>query len=396
MLRTISWTFLIFAVTALAASGFAQTESTLYSFKGMPDGSVPSAHLIRDSSGNLYGTTAYGGTAGYGTVFKIDNKGNTKIVYNFGGGTDGANPVAALIRDSAGNLYGTTEFGAGGGGTIFKIDSTGKESVLHSFKNTSDGFNSLTALVRDAAGNLYGTTSLGGNTSCRSVLSTYVTGCGTIFKLNTSGKLTVLHTFGGADGKAPDGDMVGDSGGNLYGTTYDGGAHGYGSVYKLARNSTFTVLYSFNWGVGLDGARPVGNLMRDGAGNLYGTTRFGGYYVGTTCQGFGCGTIFKLDSSGNESVLYTFSGNPDGNDPRTGLVADSAGNLYGTTFKGGANGIGTVFRLETNEQEAVLYSFGNDGSSPLASLTRGLGGALYGTASAGGTGTAGVVFKIVP
>jgi uncharacterized repeat protein (TIGR03803 family) len=249
-------------------------------------------------------------------------------------------------------------------------------------------------LVRDASGNLYGTTSIAGNSSCASLLGG--SGCGTLFRLNTSGKLTILHTFGsGTDGASPVGDLIGDSSGNLYGTTYAGGAHGYGSVYKINKG-VLTILYSFNFGVGTDGARPMCNLVRDSAGNLYGTTRFGGFFANSTCQGFGCGTIFKLDTTGNETVLYTFSGNPDGNDPRAGLVADSAGNLYGTTAKGGANGIGTVFRLETNGVETVLYSFGSAGSSPLASLTPGPGGAFFGTAASGGTGAAGVLFKIIP
>jgi len=396
-------TLVTFAVIALAASAFAQTETTLYNFQGAPDGSVPSTALIRDPSGNLYGTTAYGGTGGYGTVFEITNKGTMKILYNFAGGTDGAIPVAALIRDSAGNLYGTTEFGGSNSGTIFKIASTGTESILYRFKGASDGALPLTGLVRDSSGNLYGTTSIAGNTSCRSLLGGNELGCGTIFKLNASGKLTVLHTFApGTDGQSPYGDMVGDSAGNLYGTTYGGGVHGYGSVFKLAKNGTFTLLYSFNWGVGTDGARPIGKLLRDTAGNLYGTTRFGGSYGGSDCQGSGCGTIFKVDSSSNETVLYTFTGNPDGYDPQAGLVMDSSGDLYGTTTKGGANDQtgdqGTVFRLEVNGQETVLHSFGSgsDGFTPLAGLTPGTSNAFYGTASQGGSGHAGVVFKIAP
>ena len=316
----------LFAIVVTAAvAAYAQTETTIYNFQGSPDGSVPSAALIRDSSGNLYGTTAYGGTAGYGTVFEINNKGTMKILYNFAGGTDGAIPLAALIRDSAGNLYGTTESGgSANSGTIFKVASTGTESILYRFKGTSDGALPLTGLVRDSSGNLYGTTSLAGNTSCRSLLGGDEVGCGTIFKLNTSGKLTVLHTFApGTDGESPYGDMVGDSSGNLYGTTYGGGVHGFGSVFKLAKNGTLTLLYSFNWGVGTDGARPIGKLLRDTAGNLYGTTRFGGSYTGSDCEGSGCGTIFKVDSSGNETVLYTFMGTPDGYDPQAGLVMDS-------------------------------------------------------------------------
>jgi uncharacterized repeat protein (TIGR03803 family) len=388
------------AIAALLAcvpiSSFSQSEKIVYNFQGMPDGSVPSAHLIRDSSGNLYGTTAYGGANGYGSVFKIDNKGNKTTIYSFAGGkTDGATPVAALIRDSAGNLYGTTQFGGNPGyGTVFKISSTGQETILHSFNGTTDEATPVTALVRDGAGNLYGTTSAGYGTGCR---------CGTIFKLTAAGKFTVLHTFVGepSDGAMPEGDMIGDSDGNLYGTTYGGGAHNYGSVYKLAKNGTFTILYSFNFGVGDDGARPESGLIRDSAGNLYGTTLYGGYF-GNTCGGFGCGTVFKVDPSGNETVLYTFMGNPDGAYPKAGLVMDASGNLYGTTSKGGTvtetDDQGTIFRLSSTGAETVLHNFGigTDGFDPIAGLTLGTGAAYYGTATQGGSGGAGIVFSIVP
>jgi uncharacterized repeat protein (TIGR03803 family) len=386
---------------SLALPSTAQTEKIVYNFQGAPDGSVPSAHLIRDSSGNLYGTSAWGGTSGYGTVFKIDTKGTETIIHNFTSGSDGANPEAALIRDAAGNLYGTTERGGIGNGTIFEIDTTGKETILHAFETASAGVNPLTALMRDASGNVYGTTSSGGLSTCLSLLSS--AGCGTIFKLSTSGKMTVLHTFGsGTDGKSPAGDLISDSVGNFYGTTYDGGTHGYGTVFKLAKNGVYSSLYSFNFGVGPDGARPLGNLVRDSVGNLYGTTKYGGFFANTTCQGSGCGTIFKVDASGNETVLYAFVGNPDGYYPEAGLVIDASGNLFGTTARGGENGStgdqGTVFRVAANGQETVLHSFGTgtDGFTPIASLTPATGGAYYGTASQGGTGEAGVVFKIVP
>jgi uncharacterized repeat protein (TIGR03803 family) len=196
--------------------------------------------------------------------------------------------------------------------------------------------------------------------------------------------------------------MTGDAVGNLYGTTYSGGAHNYGSVYKLARNGTLSVLYSFNFGVGDDGARPVSNLVRDTAGNLYGTTIFGGFFGNSTCQGSGCGTVFRVDPNGNETVLYSFTGNPDGYDPRAGIVMDSSGNLYGTTTKGGTNSQngdqGTIFRLTPGGQETVLHSFGvgSDGFMPVANLTPGSNGTYYGVTAQGGSGEAGVIFEIVP
>lgn len=386
----------LFVCIPVLCSG--QTETIIYNFQGDPDGAVPSAHLIRDSSGNLYGTTAYGGANGYGSVFKIDNKGNKTTLHSFaGGGKDGTIPSAALIRDGSGNLYGTTEGGGTiGGGTVFKITSTGEETILYSFTGTTDGAQPVTALVRDASGNLYGNTVISySGTGCR---------CGTIFKLTAAGKFSVLHTFAGepSDGADPQGDMIGDAEGNLYGTTFVGGTYNYGTVYKLARNGTFTVLHSFNFGAGDDGALPESSLVRDSAGNLYGTTRYGGFFGNSTCENNGCGTVFKVDTSENETVLYAFQGNPDGNEPRAGLVMDSAGNLYGTTYKGGtvtATGDqGTVFELAPNSQESVLHSFGtgSDGYLPFASLIPGTGGAYYGTASQGGSGGAGIVFKIVP
>jgi uncharacterized repeat protein (TIGR03803 family) len=374
---------------------FGQTETIIYNFEGMPDGSVPSAHLIRDSSGNLYGTTAYGGANGYGSVFKIDNKGNKTTLYSFVAGKDGEVPVAALVRDSLGNLYGTTQYGGSHSyGAVFKISSTGAETILYSFTGDTDGANPVSGLVRDGSGNLYGTTSdsftEGG---CR---------CGTIFKLTAAGKFSVLHTFAGepSDGAQPEGDMIGDPEGNLYGTTYGGGAHNYGAVYKLTKSGTLSILYSFNFGVGDDGARPESGLVRDSAGNLYGTTVYGGYFSGT-CGDSGCGTIFKVDPSGTETVLYTFMGNPDGLYPKAGLVMDSSGNLYGTTSRGGSvtdtGDQGTVFRLSSTGEE-VLHSFGigDDGFEPVAGLTPSTGGVYYGTTTQGGTGTAGTVFKIVP
>ncbi|MGH9205494.1 MAG: choice-of-anchor tandem repeat GloVer-containing protein, partial [Acidimicrobiales bacterium] len=257
------------------------------------------------------------------------------------------------IADSSGNLYGTTfQGGVVGGctdglgcGTVFRLSPGGTETVLHAFTFSSEGYGPNGPLIADSSGNLYGTTYSDG-----------ASGNGVVFKLTPGGTYTVLHTFtGGSDGANPAGDLIADSSGNLYGTTRGGGASGSGcggfgcgTVFKLSPGGTLTVLYSFTGGS--DGEGPVGNLIADSKGNLYGTTLLGG---GPGCGqfGLGCGVVFKLSPSGTETVLHIFTGGSDGGAPFAGLIADSSGNLYGTTFQGGAltacNGVGcgVVFKL---------------------------------------------------
>ena len=379
----------------LTMSSFGQTESVLYTFQAGTDAALPYAGLVHDSIGNLYGTTLWGGTYNDGAVFKLDRGGHERVVYSFVGGNDGIAPAASLFLDKGGNLYGTTTRGGSSAdaGIVFKIDATGKETVLHRFTGGSDGGTPLASLLRDRSGNLYGTTYSGGDASCL---------CGTIFKVSPAGAETVLHTFGrGADGQFPLGGLIADSSANLYGTTKGGGAYGAGTVFKIDRTGSETVLYSFNPGNGTDGLQPSGNLARDAAGNLYGTTLEGGDQ--NTCLNFGCGTVFKVDPSGNETVLYAFGDEPDGAGPSSGVVLDHAGNLYGTTYSGGPggpDGFGTVFKVDPLGQETVLYHFSGalDGGFPHCSLLIDRVGDLYGTTFSGGppeTGE-GVVFKIKP
>jgi uncharacterized repeat protein (TIGR03803 family) len=305
----------------------SRRETVLYRFAGMPDGQNSTGTLVRDSAGNLYGTTQNGGTDGHGTVFKLDTTGTETVLHSFANGpTDGGYPSAGLIRDAAGNLYGTTPSGGtSDNGTVFKVDSTGVETVLHLFTNVPDGASPNAGLIRDAAGNLYGTTIAGG------------VGYGTVFKVSSTGVETVLYSFtGGTDGLVPEGGLVRDSAGNLYGTTFYGGVSNFGTVFKLNTTGLETVLYSFTGGG--DGQNPQAGLVRDTAGNLYGTTEFGGTS--------NLGTVFKLDTSGIETVLHTFTGtSTDGRQPFAGVTLDTAGNLYGTTFGGGAFGFGIVFKL---------------------------------------------------
>ncbi len=302
-------------------------ETVLHRFRGTPDGAYPFAGVIRDAAGNLYGTTLEGGTSGNGTVFKVDSTGNETVLHSFTGLADGGFPRAGVVRDSAGNLYGTTEMGgASNKGTVYKLDATGKETVLHSFTGGTDGANPQVGVIQDKAGNLYGI-------------------AGPLFKINKSGKETVLYNF-------PEGFIAyaglifcGDA---LCGTTAYGGS-GLGTVFKLDQREEFTVLYNFTGGT--DGGYPLAGVIQDAAGNLYGETAVGGWLG---CGDEGCGTVFKLSPAGEETVLYTFYDGFDGGFPAGGLVRDAAGNLYGTTTSGGNfgrcnepfyNGCGTIFKL---------------------------------------------------
>jgi uncharacterized repeat protein (TIGR03803 family) len=401
-------TLLLLSLSAVRPAQ-AQTFTVLYAFRGRGDGRAPETAVIKDLDGSLYGTTLKGGRFDYGIVFKLNINGKETILHSFGG-TDGLWPSGALIRDAAGNVYGTTADGGtskGGGctfgcGTVFKLDKIGKETVIHRFTDQADGANPA-GLVWDELGNLYGTTYGGGSYTCG------MSGCGVVFKVDKTGKYTVLYTFtGGSDGEAPQAGLVRDSAGNLYGTTSIGGivttCHvGCGTVFKLEPDGNKTVLYNFTGGS--DGAYPNGALIQDAEGNLYGTTQVGGEL---TCgRGEGCGALYKLDPTGTETVLYSFRGQPDGENPTGGVVRDSAGNLYGTTAFGGNRtclwtvGCGTVFKVDTAGHETALYNFSDpDGSQP-SGLMRDAVGALYGTTAWGGKRGClpygcGVVFKLTP
>jgi uncharacterized repeat protein (TIGR03803 family) len=360
-------------------SARAKTLAVLYSFTGGMDGGTPFASVIRDREGNLYGTTSAGGASGLGTVFKLDKTGTETVLHSFAGSpADGASPLlGSLVRDREGSLYGTTSAGgASGAGAVFKLDTTGTENLLYSFTGGADGGAPFAGLFRDEDGNFYGTTFLGGASEF-----------GTVFKVDKTGSETVLYSFGGgADGGFPFAGVVREPEGNLYGTTVFGGSSGLGTAFKLDRRGVETVLHSFTGGV--DGGDPTAGLLRDGEGNLYGTTLGGG--------GSGSGTVFKLDKSGMETVLYSFTGGVDGGGPTARVVRDQEGNLYGTTSAGGGSGFGTVFKLDKSGMETVLYSFtgGADGGAPRAGLLRDGEGNLYGTTSAGGGSGFGTVFRL--
>ena len=368
------------------ASAQAQTFTVLYTFTSTAEGEQPDASLFQDAAGNLYGTTQYGGTkGGFGTVFKLSATGKEKVLLSFAGTPGAEDPYSGLTRDPAGDFFGTTLYGGTGGGfgTVFKLHA-GKETILHSFAGTPDGEDPRSVLVRDSAGNLYGTTQYGGTQG----------GFGTVFKLNTKGELTLLHSFAGTpDGEDPYSGLLRDASGNLYGTTLYGGASGgFGTVFKLNTKGKLTLLHSFAGTP--DGENPQAGLLRDEAGNLYGTTQYGG-------TNGGYGTVFKLSAKGKLILLHSFGTMPDGQNPYARLIRDAAGNFYGTTFHGGTYGYGTVFKLDTAGKLTILHSFNDspDGANPIAGLILDKAGNLYGTASQGGDlscgfSGCGTVFKI--
>jgi uncharacterized repeat protein (TIGR03803 family) len=417
-----------------AAAQGATTYQVLHTFAGTgAKGEFPLGSVIRDKAGNLYGTASNGGDLscpyGCGVVFKVDGSGRETVLYSFTGGVDGAYPYMGVLRDEAGNLYSTTHgggdvngdasctaaFGFPGCGVVFKLDPAGKETALYAFTGGADGSGPSSGLIRDEAGNLYGTTGFGGfNGDCPGAP---LPGCGVVFKLDPAGKETVLHTFtGGADGYIPYGNLLLDEEGNLYGAAVAGadvsgicsdvgGLRGCGTVFKLDRTGTFTVLHTFD---GANGATPNGFLVPDNAGNLYGMTFYGGDLSG--CSGLGCGVLFKLDRSGKETVLYSFTGGADGAAPYASVIRDEEGNLYGTTYYGGdlssslcsGVGCGVVFKLDPAGKETVLHTFTGvlDGANPDADLFLDGEGNLFSTASYGGDLSCnspygcGVVFKI--
>jgi uncharacterized repeat protein (TIGR03803 family) len=332
--------------------------TVLHGFSGR-DGSDPEAGLILDPNGTLYGTTSAGGASNLGVVFKLAPDGRYAVLHNFSG-RDGATPVADLVRDASGNVYGTTR--AGGtygtthqGGVVYKVAPDGTETVLHSFSygvpDSVDGAVPVAGLVFDAAGNLYGTTLTGGSPVVPGGLGGPPSGIGTVFKLAPDGTETILHTFGAdAAGVDPHAGLVLDAEGNLYGTTLTGGCGAPqqdGAVFRLAPDGTVTPLHCFN---GSDGSGPGAGLVRDGGGSLFGTTGTGGP-TGLATGATANGVVFKLASGGTYTVLHSFSlSGAEGSTPEAGLAFDARGNLYGTAASGGASFNGVVFKLSPGGQ----------------------------------------------
>ncbi len=405
-----SWTAMAIVGLFLSTAAWAATEKVLLNFHGT-DGAY-AANLTFDSAGNIFGVATAGGTGpcsgGCGTIFELKKTSSgwvTSVVHDFQGGADGANPGVGLIFDAAGNLYGATSWGAAGGcsvgcGTIFKLSAgTGgnwTKKILYRFTvSAGSGYYPNGPLVMDASGNLYGTTFEGG--AC--------TRCGTVFELSPTASgpwsLTVLHSFTGSpDGSHPSAGLTFDAHGYLFGTT----AGGHGTVFELSPAAgggwTESIIYSFLGGA--DGSIPNGGLVFDSAGNLYGTTNQGG-------NSFGQGTVFELSpiagGGWSKTTIYTFEAYPfgtDGSNPNYMTpIFDAAGNMYGTNYQGGPSNIGAVFELSPGSGGTWTYNmllgFGtNPGEYPISSLILDSAGNLYGTTILGGTNGHGIVFELTP
>jgi uncharacterized repeat protein (TIGR03803 family) len=388
--------FLLWAATAAALP--AQTFTTLHSFNGT-NGSEPYAGLVQGTDGNLYGTTKQGGANTDGIVFNITTSGMLTSLYSFckqRGCTDGADPEAGLVQGTNGDFYGTTFLGganhACGGnpcGTVYKITSSGHLTTLHSFDGM-DGETPSASLVLGTNGKFYGTTYEGGANND-----------GTVFSITAGGTLATLHSFDDTDGAIPEAGLVQGTNGKFYGTTPGGGANGDGTVFSITTGGTLATLHSF--GIGGDGEFPLAGLVQASNGNLYGTTYEGGTYGG--------GTVFRVTPSGNLKTLYSFcqhSGCPDGQSPEAGLVQGTDGNLYGTTYEGGANtnsscsnGCGTIFSITPSGTLTTLYNFCSQGGSNCtdgyglqAALVQDTNGTFYGTTVFGGANDDGTVFSL--
>ncbi len=421
-------------VVALTSLGFAQVpERLIFNFDGN-NGRTADSGLVADTHGNLYGTTFNGGPNAYGSVYELTpiSSGTWRetVLYNFNG-NDGAFPIATLTFDSNGNLYGTTQLGGlgvcstSGGenlgcGVVFKLTPTGngwQESTLYEFQpGVNQGVIPAGGVIFDAAGNLYGTTwapgiggdrifdRAGSNPQSNTYWGCSQPGCGgTVYKLTPTQngwQESDIYAFtGAADGSSSVANLFLDSAGNLYGTTPYGGTgtcqYGCGTVFELSSSNgawTETVLHSFT---GADGAYPMGALTPDATGNFYSTTNVGG----THHQG----TVFELAKSGQqwqESVLYNFTGGTDGANPYAGVIFDSRGNLYGTAAEGGTNSVGTLYALVSNNgswTQTVLHTFRlqNDGQLPYGPPTF-WHNWLIGATQGGGVHNEGAVYQIFP
>ena len=392
---------LCYAATAIVAS--AQTLTTLASFNGT-DGNQPISALVQGSDGNFYGTTIYGGPSTRGNVFKVTPSGTLTNLYAFCPQqpcTDGWQPYTGLVQGTDGNFYGVT---ARGGptdhGTIFRITPGGTLTTIYGFcanSSCTDGSYPHGTLVQSADGNFYGTTLQGGNLSCNPN-----NGCGTIFKVTSSGTLTTLYMFCSqsncADGQYPYDGVIKATDGSFYGTASSGGntncSSGCGTVFKITSSGTYTLLHSFTYA---DGSRPWGALVQASDGNLYGTTAGGG---SSNCS-TGCGTVFKMTAAGSLTSLYSFceqTNCPDGSVPLAGLVQATDGNLYGTTQVGGTSNGGVIFRVTSSGAVTTAYKFCSlsncsDGATPEGALIQASDGYLYGTAAEGGANQKGTVFR---
>jgi uncharacterized repeat protein (TIGR03803 family) len=357
----------------------AQTLASLSSFSGT-NGANPHSSLVLGTDGNFYGTTYYGGTFGYGTVFQMTPGGTLTVLHNFNNvTTDGAYPYGPLVQGTDGNLYGTTYVGGRlGGGSIFKITFSGTFTLLYSFGGAGSGTLLYGGLVQGTDGNFYGTTYQGGTTAK-----------GTIFQITPAGVLTTIHNFAGTDGAGPYATMIFGNDGKLYGTTNQGGTNNLGTVFSATTAGSLTTLYSF---AGPDGKNPYAPLVQGSDGNFYGTTYQGGIYNN--------GSVFQITAAGTLTTLHSFcspTNCTDGSLPYAGLTQARNGNFYGAGSSGGTYGAGVVFKITSSGTLTSLHSFtGTDGRFPYAGLAAAPNGNLYGTTYSGGTASKGTVYTLSP
>jgi uncharacterized repeat protein (TIGR03803 family) len=382
---------------AMVCALSAQTFTALWSFD--PFGGSPYATLIQGADGSLYGTTVYGGGDYGGTAFEITTGGTLTTLYSFCSDGllclyDGEYPYGGLVLATNGKLYGTTEYGGNnqvnlgenGYGTVFEITPSGTAPAVYSFcgQNTcAGGSNPVATLVQASNGKIYGTANGGGAYSG-----------GVVFEMTPAGAVTTLYSFCAesscADGAAPWSGLIQGANGMLYGTTPEGGADGFGEVYQISPSGVLKKIVSFCANCSSSGTSYAG-VMQAANGNLYGTTYSGGKA--------NAGTVFMTTLDGKLTTLHNFCGQAqcaDGSHPFAGLIQATDGNFYGTTSNGGANGLGTIFRLTPQGALSTLHSFAGypDGGNPYAGLFQATDGNLYGTTTTGGTSGAGTVFRL--
>ncbi len=350
--------------------------TVLRHLNSVADGASPFGELIKGTDGSLYGTNSIGGTNGYGTIFKITTAGTYTVLKHLAY-TEGTNPKGHLAIAPDGNYYGIT-YGGGnnGAGTIFKLTPAGAFTVIKHLNKTTDGGNSYGGLTTGSDGLLYGITYSGGTNNL-----------GTIFKINTTGTLTVIHHFSGtADGAGSLSDLIQAQDGSFYGTCYSGGTYGNGTIFKITSAGSYSVLKHLLSSV--DGGNPYGNLFQDTNGMLYGMNRIGGSQQG--------GTAFRVSVGGSYKVLHAFVNATEGSTPVAGFVKYTDGLLYALTSEGGYLGGGTAFKMDTTGSVTVVANFNGAaaGNAPFETMIKGSDSAYYGTTSGGGAYGFGSIFKI--
>ena len=383
--RSLRTTSILFSLLiAAATASFAQTFTTLVNFDGT-NGVSPYTWLIQGTDGNFYGTTQYGGSLHFGTVYKVNSAGALTTLATFDG-PNGRLPTGLLLASDA-NIYGTTIYGGpNSAGTFFRIDSQGVLTSLASFQGIGNPWGKM---IQATDGNIYGETTESG-----------INFGGTIVKVTPSG-ITNFYEFcslpGCADGDLPSGSLIQATDGNLYGTDLSRGKGQWGTVFRVTLGGASTPIYNFCSLANCADGYNSGGVIEGSDGNLYGTTANGGSYSQSPCSVLGCGTVFKITPDGAFSLLYTFCSQAncnDGHGPGV-LIQATDGNFYGMTSYGGSDGIGTIYRISSSGQFTKLHDFtGADGSDPYWNLLQATDGNFYGTTTTGGSGGYGTVFRL--